>query len=446
MRDELENLKGDQVAALEAVKAWYKQGSRRPQVFGLGGLAGTGKTWLIPHITRELGVEAVYGAPTNKAAAVLKHKLAMDAEVHTHHALTYVTLPVYRCRHTGVRLREKNHVCDQGERCVHPREFEHPCSPGQEKHRCPVVTELPTVIREKPKQNGGLIILDEASMLTEQQVRDTMTFKLPVLLVGDFGQLPPVDAGMNPWMLEAGLGARMTHIVRQDDGSPITLLAHQVRTGGRPQLGWRGDTLRVMRLKTDEFDVLGDLLYPGRFDPGPEKAVLVPTNKLRARINRKYHEGYHGDALVSVGDRVTALRRHAGHLLVKPVSTVAEAGKVRGAPEYAHNGTTGHVVDVVYEGDELADMLVKEDPPGGRLLLMRRVALIQFGQERPLEEHQYPRGAGQWDYAYATTVHKAQGSEYDDVVVYGEPGMGDYNRWMYTAITRAKKRLIVAVN
>ena len=47
-----------------------------------------------------------------------------------------------------------------------------------------------------------------------------------------------------------------------------------------------------------------------------------------------------------------------------------------------------------------------------------------------------------WDYAYAMTCHKAQGSEWADVIVLNE-AFADKSRWLYTAVTRAQEHLIV---
>ena len=50
-----------------------------------------------------------------------------------------------------------------------------------------------------------------------------------------------------------------------------------------------------------------------------------------------------------------------------------------------------------------------------------------------------------FEFAYAITCHKAQGSEFDSVVVFDESWLfgEDRHRWLYTAITRAKKRLLI---
>jgi hypothetical protein len=52
-----------------------------------------------------------------------------------------------------------------------------------------------------------------------------------------------------------------------------------------------------------------------------------------------------------------------------------------------------------------------------------------------------------FDYGYCITCHKAQGSEYDKVLVLEEFLRGsDHDRWLYTAATRAKEKLVIVRN
>ena len=55
------------------------------------------------------------------------------------------------------------------------------------------------------------------------------------------------------------------------------------------------------------------------------------------------------------------------------------------------------------------------------------------------------RDAQEFDYGYALTCHKAQGSQWDDVIVLDESGCfrQDAARWLYTAVTRAVERVTV---
>ena len=57
----------------------------------------------------------------------------------------------------------------------------------------------------------------------------------------------------------------------------------------------------------------------------------------------------------------------------------------------------------------------------------------------------YDEMEGHWfEYSWAISAHKSQGSEFDNVLVLYEP-VGDKLKWLYTAVTRAKKGLIIAM-
>jgi exodeoxyribonuclease-5 len=81
-------------------------------------------------------------------------------------------------------------------------------------------------------------------------------------------------------------------------------------------------------------------------------------------------------------------------------------------------------------------------------------ALIDFTDKRGRREYQRPfeYGLVPADFGYALTCHKAQGSEWDRVLVYDE-GTGSgvmrdpilRRRWLYTAVTRAKRELLWVV-
>jgi exodeoxyribonuclease-5 len=67
------------------------------------------------------------------------------------------------------------------------------------------------------------------------------------------------------------------------------------------------------------------------------------------------------------------------------------------------------------------------------------------GGELPWERR---RESDEFDFGYALTVHKAQGSQWDDVLVYDESGVfrEDAGKWLYTAVTRAATRVTLAVD
>ena len=203
-------------------------------------------------IVDELGVQAVYGTPTHKAAAVLRGKLPRDqaSRVRTYHSLVYHMHPVHHCDITGRQVRRivDHCTCGQDDDCQCPSRFD-PCG-GQPHHECRIREELN---QERRRYIGGhrdVIFIDESSMLSEEQVEDVRSFGIPVILVGDFGQLPPIKADMNPWTLNPEVLLTENH--RQGAGSGILEAAYDVRRNGhlsQARYG-NGDAVRYHPLRT----------------------------------------------------------------------------------------------------------------------------------------------------------------------------------------------------
>jgi hypothetical protein len=492
-------LSADQEEALKAVRRWYKaatalwapsycqaleegeeprscppwrhthgMGEALAPVLSVGGLAGSGKTTIVMLLEEYLGkVNPALAAPTNKAAAVLRRK--RDAQGLKWWTGTYFSLirrPVVRywCSFSSMDTPAVSHRCpewsrkdgcehsraqekcvcpewragegtggDKGARCGCPHRFR-PCGrhPGM---ACKVEQELLWERNKLLSGNHALVVVDEASMLTESDVDDLRSFGVPLLLVGDHGQLPPVQGEMNPWMADGGLGVELTENHRQvGDGRAIADLAREVRAGLRLPVGRVGQGLAVIS-KNDPR--MGQVME--RFVPGPERSVVVWTNRLRVTVNHMMRGGVHP---VKVKDRVVCLR---GCELVT-ADDKKEVIRV-------YNGEMGTVEQVGEATPRHVQLVVKLDDPDPERGITRpavhtRAAVAQFGAASMMRENDPERPTGRrsewqsWDYGYAVTAHKAQGSEYQEVLVIDESPR-DYERWMYTAVTRAAKKLIV---
>jgi ATP-dependent exoDNAse (exonuclease V), alpha subunit - helicase superfamily I member len=211
------------------------------------------------------------------------------------------------------------------------------------------------------------------------------------------------------------------------------------RGGKKPTLGTYGDG-RTLLIGRNEPGV-GDLLLPDRYrERGvAPPAIICPWNKLRANVNKKFHGP---GPVIRAGDKVVALARCAVPIVRNVIGPdTAWGGLDLGDTVTAHNGMQGTVMAVIAERAKTCDLVVNVEEIG--TVLVANVALAQFGRDKPLALNEKPMGARLWDYAYAITAHKAQGSEWEDVLVLEESPQ-DYARWMYTAVTRAKSRLVVA--
>ena len=91
-------------------------------------------------------------------------------------------------------------------------------------------------------------------------------------------------------------------------------------------------------------------------------------------------------------------------------------------------------------------LLAPEDAPSAKAIRVGVLPAFFEGTEETLSYAQ-KRESDEFDFGYALTVHKAQGSQWDDVVLFDESWAFRENRerWLYTGVTRAAKRLTVVV-
>jgi exodeoxyribonuclease-5 len=450
----------DQATALDRVVAWFRAapasrycddercepgphthgGAPGHPVLAIGGLAGSGKTFLAGQLAGVLGCQVAYGTPTHRAAAVLRGKLpeAERGHVRTYHSLLYRPAVSYTCELTGEPVTRLACGCRDPEDCLCDRRFT-PCGAG-DPHDCPVREHLRFTLREHVGGHRDLVVLDEASMLSEQTVREVASLAVPVLLVGDHGQLSPVMEDMNPWMRNPGLLLVTNH--RQTEASGIVAAALHVRETGRLALGGYGDGSTVVASAWRDPAIL-DVASPARLPPGPDRVVITHTNRMRAAINARYRDGFEGPLVA--GDRVVALQ-NADRVVVAPAG--GDAWRATGAVTFVFNGTVGtveHVTPPRQASQRWLDAVIRLDAdqrgrPDTRVQC--RVTVAQLGAERRLRPDEHAVSHALWDHAYAVTAHKAQGSEYDDVVVV-DTHPPEWRRWIYTAMTRAKNRLVV---
>src|SRR6266480_1262220 len=194
-----------QDAALRATSAWLKDARGRASIFRLFGYAGTGKTTLAKHLAEGVDGKVLFAAFTGKAACVMRSKGCPGAG--TIHSL------IYRARESG--------------------------------------EETPTfeLWDESPASKAALIVIDECSMVDAELGRDLLSFGVPVLVLGDPAQLPPIAGG--GFFTDAEPDAMLTEVHRQAQNDPIVRLSMQVREGQRLTPGDYGKSSVVRR---DEFD------------------------------------------------------------------------------------------------------------------------------------------------------------------------------------------------
>jgi exodeoxyribonuclease V alpha subunit len=295
---------------------------------------------------------------------------------------------------------------------------------------------------------GTLVIVDETSMLDlkllSKVVKATKHLNLHFLFVGDPCQLPPVNygdvfKGLVEWAEAEDAILRLTKVHRQAEGNPILKLARSIRDGS--ELDLDGAAARASSGERVVFaEALGEvaaIAEAAKHAPAAgdefKSQILASTNSICNALNNRI-TGRAKNSKLAPGDFVVSKQNTADFLGTKPIlvqgaktgsyfeSLLLRNGgkKVRGTIAVSHsakrgvNGTTGYYVD--------NSVLVNE----AGLIHAKNPAL-----------------------AYAMTVHSSQGSEWDKVVVVLPPAIHDglegyCNREsLYTAITRAKKELVI---
>ena len=363
--------------ALSAVADWLKAKpgvNGTPQVFRLFGYAGTGKTTLAKHLAEHVDGEVKFAAFTGKAASVMRGKGCRGAS--TIHGL------IYRARESG--------------------------------------EEIPSfdLWDEAPASKAELIIIDECSMVDAELGRDLLSFGVPVLVLGDPAQLPPIQGG--GFFTESEPDAMLTEVHRQAQDDPIVRLSMDIRAGDSIEPGRYGETTVLRK---------GDL-DPDRVLEADQ--VLVGRNVTRRSYNARMRErrGFEGE-MPSAGDKLVCLRNNRKKGLFNGgLWTVKESGGRKGGAK------TGIMTMRLLPDDETATRGVKvsvrpECFSGG-------IEQVDWQRRRPYDE---------FDYGYVLTVHKAQGSQWDDVVLFDESFAfpDSRERWLYTGVTRAAKRLTMVV-
>lgn len=377
-------LSRQQETALKRVSDWY-QGD--DPLFRLFGYAGTGKTMLAKHFAENCG-NVMFAAYTGKAAHVLQEKGCPGAT--TIHKLIY-----------HPKMKSKQRLKDLVERYVGLPE-------GPDKVR------LNTLIEEEKKNvarpgftlnpdsdlnSANLLIIDEASMIGTDIAEDLLSFGVKVLALGDPGQLPPVRG--TGYFTNAPADYLLQEIHRQEKDSPIIKLATMAREGRKIPEGNYGES-KVITSPTPAQALEQDQLLVGR------NATRRATNR-RIRDLRGFEGAYPG-----AGERVVCLRNSHDRGLL--------------------NGSQHQVRDSAV--DEYVELLLSDGPVQAHKEPFE-------GKDIPLWSH--AKAVDEFDYAYAMTVHKSQGSQWDKVMVIDESSAFRQSKkqWLYTAITRAAKQVTI---
>jgi exodeoxyribonuclease-5 len=385
-------LSKDQIKCKKAVIDWINS-EKKKKYITIGGYAGTGKTTLIANISQALHknskkLKISFCSYTGKATQILKHNLyelkALNSKdtVSTIHGLIYS--PIVNSKEEIVGWQRKD--------------------------------ELKT----------DLIIVDEASMVNKQIWHDLTSFEVPVIAVGDHGQLPPIEGEFN---LMEKPDLKLENIHRQAQDNPIIKWSTVARNEGKiPIINERSKTGVIRKLPRDDQESqaeVGEILNSFNLNT----MVLCGYNNTRVKLNQHIRAALgFVNPQPEVSDRVICLRNnHEKNIFNGMIGTIKEIYEEDNDWYFA-------AIDMHDEGDEYRGLIsIKQFNNPSSLNFTGKRSTIMRGDL--------------FDFGYAMTVHKAQGSQAERVILFEErfKSMSEdmWRKWLYTGITRAEKELYI---
>lgn len=425
------SLSDKQNAAIATIKDWYSNRSKDQQVCRVFGYAGVGKSTIVKYAIDELGLstekpgEVLYAAFTGKAALVMTRK---GTPASTIHSLVYrVSEPtpqeIEKLEKEAAEIRAGLHARGVAERLFEEARLRSLELRLKDAHKPRFVLNTESAVRD-----CKLLVLDEVSMVGAEMARDLLAFGKPTLVLGDPGQLPPVKGegafdAPNPDVM-------LTEVHRQAGESAVLRLATLAREGKWIPHGHHDDFVWKMR----------------RSEVGPDQLlkadqVICGRNATRIQLN-------------------VAMKRAAGFDAVFPGGNGEKLICLKNRNDVGLvNGMFVTLDDIKDEGDDIAftASITSEDGKriggsatgkGERFRIWRGPFLdhVMPDPERERREYQKKRTTVECVWGWAITCHKSQGSSWPNIVIYDD-GLGrtaeDRARWLYTAITRAERGLVL---
>lgn len=449
-----------QLNALQDMEKWVaSQKGRNSVPYILQGYAGTGKTTLVREMLNRLNISlsrVALIAPTNRAAKVLQNKTGLHTS--TIHKLIYLTvreeldfqrlrLEMWKDARNFTELADlivQSNDTDLNELFMeygggNEAEFAEFCEshrvlvlsyegvtlPDNDAERLDFFGQVKTAKMAEHKENirellkedlktrrkeakevlgrYDLILVDEASMVSETVGNDLMSFGVPTILVGDPFQLPPVKA--NPYWHNRKADKVLTKIERQKGkGAGIPLAGESLRNGKTIRendsltLHGRGSLDNEAYVQADQ--------------------VICGTHRTRETMCR-------------------IIRKELGHFLAWPQVGEKIVATYNDRNNGIMNGELYRVLKSELKSDGRVALMDIQDPYG---TIIRDVTCWTEGMEGRNFTNYLTDQHGKFWWGYCITCHQSQGSEWKNVVVCNDwPGREDKDRWLYTAITRASE-------
>ena len=383
-----------QEKGLETILTRYNLGLKYTTI---SGYAGTGKSTLVKFAIAALGVRedrVAYATFTGKAAEVLRKK-----------------------GNTG--------ACT-----LHKLLYDHFPKPGGGFIRKP-----------KTSLDCDVVVVDEVSMAPKSMIDMLLSHRVYVIFLGDPFQLPQINKDESHDILE-NAHIFLDEVMRQAAESEIIQISMKIRNG-EPIDFMKGKEVIIIPKKEL---VDGHLTWADQ--------IICATNATRENINRQMRQIYGYNGLPQDGEKLICLHNYwndisnSGDALVNgstgilrnPFETFRRMPPFvnpRDIPVIQGNFITSD--DSTFNSVEIDKKFIMENEK----CITDNKILFRLGKMKQKIGDVVPR---EFAFGYAITCHKAQGSEWDKVLVIEEKfpfSKEEHARWLYTAVTRASSRLVL---
>lgn len=306
-----------------------------------------------------------------------------------------------------------------------------------DKHDNPVFNK-----NERNQLKCDALIVDEVSMVDTfifESVMRALPLGCRLVLVGDSDQLPSVGPGnVLGDLIDSGIipVVRLNEIFRQAQQSLIVTNAHKIVNGEMPVLSNTDKDFFFLQRnnKLDVTNVIIDLCVSrlpkaygySAFDNiqvlSPSKKGELGTAELNSKLQNALNPKSDDKQEVTIGSKT-----------FRTGDKVMQIKNNYDIRWFKDNGETG---EGIFNGD--IGIIEKID---------KKTKIIKISFYDKTAAYTY-ESASDLDFAYAVTVHKSQGNEFDAVIIpmFQGPPQLYYRNLLYTAVTRAKKTLILVGN
>ena len=392
----------EQLSICHQITNWFSDND--DQYLTIGGYAGTGKTYLISLISNYLRnaipkIKIGFVAFTGKASSTLMNNLEMESS-----------------------LKLGFDTCGTIHSLIYKPEGE-----WNKKEKRFVIKRWIRKSDEEIVNSYDLIIIDEASMVSAKIWNDLRQYSIPIIAVGDHGQLPPIGDNFN---LMSKLDYKLSEIHRQAKGSGIIDLSSFIRKNGYIPNGKYSKSV----FKVDWSSAICQKIWNNIDFLTDDVICICGFNKSRVQINNM-------------------IRKKLKYRNVIPYPTERLVCLKNNADKGVYNGQTGTLSWVMPSNKNKSKMTIVLDGTGefydgevnlncfGKADYSLMYEPVNYGKRKI-----YPTGDF-FDFGYCISVHKSQGSEFTKVILFEErSGYWDneyYKRWLFTGVTRAKNSLMV---